>query len=487
MLPPLQLKIKGGITLSLPASLECMSTFIALEQEDWFEDEIKFVRSFIQPGANVIDIGASYGFYALTMAERAGENGKVWAFEPADLPFSHLTESIRLNHFNNIYPEKFALTDTPGNVTMNIVKDSENNFLSSKNFTNKSSGEETVVSLSLDSAMLKYNWENIDFLKIDAEGEEINIFKGGQNFLERESPLIMFEIKHLDKKLLQEVLTKYSYNFYQLVPGLNILVPFDFKVSQEPFLLNLFCCKPDRANILEKQGFLLLNRQDNIEIPVNNDNYWLQRMEALKFSEELLSNWRNYLQNNSPSSFFYRRALNYFFLAHANQYQAVTRYNCLKMAHNQFYYMENLAGNICQQQTLVRIMADLGLRTGASKLIKIIIKQLIELPGIPLNEPFIPASPRFEQIEPQGRLLEWCISALMEKGEKLNYYSSFFAEQNPLFHLEGMKIMGFQGPEMERRRQLLNLKYKIWAKPELNNIITENSDNNLNADFWINY
>jgi tetratricopeptide (TPR) repeat protein len=81
--PSIEVSVRGGIRVCLPDSLESMSTYILLEQEDWFEDEIHFIRKAVTEGMKVIDIGANYGLYTMNMARAAGPSGRVWAFEPA--------------------------------------------------------------------------------------------------------------------------------------------------------------------------------------------------------------------------------------------------------------------------------------------------------------------------------------------------------------------------------------------------------------------
>lgn len=54
---------------------------------------------------------------------------------------------------------------------------------------------EAVPMVTLDSCVLRYEWSDIDFMKIDAEGEDANIIGGGKRFFEELSPLIQYEIK----------------------------------------------------------------------------------------------------------------------------------------------------------------------------------------------------------------------------------------------------------------------------------------------------
>ena len=67
--------IKNNISVIAPDSIGLMTPFVLQEQNDWFEDEMKFMRHFIKPGMKIIDIGANYGLYTLTIAKLAGESG----------------------------------------------------------------------------------------------------------------------------------------------------------------------------------------------------------------------------------------------------------------------------------------------------------------------------------------------------------------------------------------------------------------------------
>ena len=77
MLPTTTLTLIDGVRVVVPDSLDLITPYVLREQQDWFEEEIKFLRRFLQPGQNVIDIGANYGVYTLSMAQAVGSNGHV--------------------------------------------------------------------------------------------------------------------------------------------------------------------------------------------------------------------------------------------------------------------------------------------------------------------------------------------------------------------------------------------------------------------------
>ena len=88
------LTLIDGVRIVVPDSLDLITPYVLREQLDFFEDEFPFVRQLLLPGQNVIDIGANYGTYTLSMARKVGANGHVWAFEPASSTAQLLAQGI---------------------------------------------------------------------------------------------------------------------------------------------------------------------------------------------------------------------------------------------------------------------------------------------------------------------------------------------------------------------------------------------------------
>jgi protein O-GlcNAc transferase len=96
------LKMVDGVLVVVPDSLDLITSYVLQEQQDWFEEEIKFVRRLLDPGDHVMDIGANYGVYSLSMAQAVGATGRVWAFEPASSTASLLAKGIAANGFTRL-------------------------------------------------------------------------------------------------------------------------------------------------------------------------------------------------------------------------------------------------------------------------------------------------------------------------------------------------------------------------------------------------
>lgn len=182
------LTIGDDVQIVVPDSLNLITPYVILEQGDWFEDEIRFVRKLLQPGNQVIDIGANYGVYTLSMARAVGSSGEVWAFEPATDTASYLADGIAANSFSNVRLMRCALSDRQGTANFSNNEFSETNALVHE--SSAAVAMEIVPLDTLDDCMDSNAWNRVEFVKMDAEGEEINIINGGARFFQSQSPLV---------------------------------------------------------------------------------------------------------------------------------------------------------------------------------------------------------------------------------------------------------------------------------------------------------
>ena len=161
--------IKGDVLIGVPPKLSQLTTWVLLEQEDWFEKEINFVRRLLKPGAAIVDIGANFGVYALTMAKLVAPNGHVWAFEPAREPQALLAQSMLHNGLTNLSLAPIALAAREGRAILHLNFQSELNSLVHTHGDSGVGAEEVPVS-TLDHQQAAFGWPPIDFVKIDAGG-----------------------------------------------------------------------------------------------------------------------------------------------------------------------------------------------------------------------------------------------------------------------------------------------------------------------------
>jgi len=446
--------MKDGVKVCVPDSLHLISSYVLEEQRDWFEDEIKFIRKIIQVGDNVIDIGANYGVYTLSIAKIVGPNGKIFSFEPASQTANILFNSIQINGFKNIVVEQKGLSDETGFVSLSINTNSElNSIFRDSNHTGPS---EIIEITTLDMYMEVFKGREIDFVKIDAEGEESNIIKGGFTFFQTKSPLVMFEIK-AGKEVNMDLISQFDlldYKTYKLVPGLNILAPWIKDDIADGYLLNLFCCKSDRATLLSNRGFLIYDESDLTE-PLNkithempfNNKYFLN----LPYAAYLIENWQKKSILIDP---LLTKSLNLYQISKSAN-TANEKYQALLLA---FYSMRTLCEIDCSNlrlSTLARIAKELGNRVVAVKSLDTLINNIINTKIILISEPFLLPSGTDEINDDKNETTNFIWSSLLICLEKNQYFSSFYSGNTSLRRLETIIATGFFDDEIVRRRDLI--------------------------------
>ena len=482
-------RIAGEVVVQVPNSLELITPYILREQENWFEDEIKFLRKLIRPGARIIDVGANYGTYTLSLARIVGDRGHVWAFEPAGSTAGCLRASAALNRLNNISVIQSAVSNRTGKARLHLEKNSElNRVVAAK----EGPGEEINLT-TLDRCQTELGFGKIDFLKIDAEGEEKNVVLGGKQLLTAQSPLIMFELKHGDTVNLPLIgqFRDMGYAVYRLVPGLDLLIPFGNEEEPDSYLLNLFCCKEDRALELEKAGWLIRRLPESAMLPGDEirDSAELEAdYFALPFARTLRNQW---LARRGPGTDAEAesaaKAIQLYFLAHSINYRPDERYAALKGCLESLERLTASRSRFTYLSTYIRVAAEMGYRGRAARAVPVILDQLrdiVPLEQASFNEPFLPASRRFDRLDPQQHINNWFLGALGEASEILSAYSSFYTGDKTLPNMELLRKYGFQSPEMERRRQLIRMRHGMQDAPEPSPLLAEYSEFNLNPELW---
>jgi FkbM family methyltransferase len=249
--------LPDGVKICVPDDLLVLTRWVLEEQGDWFEDELRFVRSWFPEGGSAVDVGANYGCYTLSLAERCGPSGRVTAFEPCSQVVECLKQSIEVNAFGQVTIEQAAVSDWTGVGWLRHLGTSELSELSRVR-VGECAGESVEV-VSLDDYYRSDARRGLpDFIKVDAEGCEQTVLQGAEWLLSACSPLVMVELIHSGKLNvgLCEALRQRGFDLYRLVPGLMLLAAFDDSVAADPFQMNVFACRADRAEELRRSGHL---------------------------------------------------------------------------------------------------------------------------------------------------------------------------------------------------------------------------------------
>ena len=462
------LRFADDIAVVVPDDLNLITTYVLQEQGDWFEDEIKFVRQLLQRKQKAIDIGANYGIFTLTIAKAVGDEGQVWAFEPASTTAAFLEESIAANQWHHIIVDKSALSDHEGSANLSLNENAEFNEIIRGNLP--AGSFETVRLTTLDAAMAYHGWQGIDFIKIDAEGEEEAIIRGGRHFFHTESPLIQYEIKASQNVNLglAQAFKSIGYDSYRLVPGLGMLVPFEPQGLVDGYLLNLFCCKPDRAEILAATGWLihspdfassesasdLLTRLQ--ALPAHG---WDQTLNKRPYGSFLMPHWLQ--ATPSQASRLMETVLALHAVAVDNDYEKCDRFHALRLGTGLLVDLCNKQPTPTRLMTLSRLARAFGARTVAVLALNGLLEGLKSRQGIDLSEPFLVASAYFEATDPQRSVADWFVACAIEELERNAYYSSFYSGAASIERLERSQRTGYGSPEMSKRLALAKRRFAL--------------------------
>lgn len=439
--------LNDGTEICAPNQLNLMSNYVLREQGDWFEDEIHFVRNFIKPGMVALDIGANYGLYSTAIAKKLGDNGKLWCFEPTPNTANALRSTIERNALTKqVEIIESGLSDHIGEATFYVSPNAELNSLSSDNVN--SADSLTIKLLTLDHCNREYNWQTIDFIKLDAEGEEANILKKATETLENCSPLIMFELKH-GRQINHSLISDFNalgYKSYHLIPGLNIIVPLNLSVPVDTYLLNLFCCKANTAEKLEQEGYLV-SASEALKGKVNAeyDNFF-SKIPSFKNQESRSINDQDY-----------REALNAYISYCDKSLNKKDRYQYLLFAFDIVKkVLKKGESKIDRLSTYARIAFDIGQRKVGLQICDYVITKHLQNPNpITITEPYIPINQAFESINQKQQENAWLLASFVDQYIRKHAYSCYFTNDLAIPYFNVLRELGFMSSDMEKREQVL--------------------------------
>ena len=146
------------------------------------------VRQLVQPGNVVFDVGANKGVWTDVVLAHT-KDVTIHAFEPSKAVYQYAACHPRPN---NIKLNKMAVADVD-DPDMTFYE-CEKNFEWSCLLKQDNHTPIQVVCTTLDTYCEKSGVEHIDFLKIDVEGAELQVFRGAKRLLtERRVTYMQFE------------------------------------------------------------------------------------------------------------------------------------------------------------------------------------------------------------------------------------------------------------------------------------------------------
>ncbi|MDT5269284.1 MAG: hypothetical protein QOH49_1470 [Acidobacteriota bacterium] len=180
-------------------------------------DTTAAINRLCRPGMTVVDIGANVGCHALRFGKLVGAAGRVVAFEPMTWARAKLVRNIELNGFSNITVEAVALSDSAGSREAYF----RSSWQSGEESDPESLRRDTITFDTLDAYAERNNISRVDLIKLDVDGHEFKVIRGGARTLAAHRPLILIELgPHLlagagdDIAEMVEFLSSLGYKFF---------------------------------------------------------------------------------------------------------------------------------------------------------------------------------------------------------------------------------------------------------------------------------
>ncbi len=155
-------------------------------------ENYRFLKSALRTGDVILDIGAHVGVYTVAMAELVGETGKVHAFEPSPVSFSHLERVVRMNRREKrVALNRMAVSKQAGtawfyihgrrtSVSNSLVDDSQDDCVSIE-----------VGLFSVDGYKRALGLARIAFVEIGAEGAAGDVLLASEGMLASDRPRLI--------------------------------------------------------------------------------------------------------------------------------------------------------------------------------------------------------------------------------------------------------------------------------------------------------
>jgi FkbM family methyltransferase len=172
----------------------------------YLETEMLGLRDLVRPGSVCVDVGAAAGLYTLVMSRLAGPAGQIHSIEP--LPFARPVWSriLAARAAANVHHHELALAAEPGGGVMSVpigrfgpvtgrsfLTGGAHDLGSNAEFAQHSNVDVPVSTLDCLSAAAGLT--RLDFIKIDTEGAELQVLKGGERTIKEFSPALLVEIE----------------------------------------------------------------------------------------------------------------------------------------------------------------------------------------------------------------------------------------------------------------------------------------------------
>jgi FkbM family methyltransferase len=248
-----------------------------------YEPEVtNILSSLVKPDDVVLDVGTNFGWYTTLFAKIAGTGGKVHSFEPSPTTYEKLQKNIELNDCQNkVITNRCAVSDREGTTQINVFTKRSHACasLSTLGETDYQSFDTPLT--TLNRYISDRSIDRVDFLKIDVEGSELAVLKGGADLLSSPAaPPMMIEINDdtsgafgYGAEQIWDQLSGYGYDhFYAMTSGQKLERIHDVSGFKRLADVHMVHDKDEKVKSTEKSIFTHFNGVPGMAIAGKGDS-----------------------------------------------------------------------------------------------------------------------------------------------------------------------------------------------------------------------
>jgi len=153
-----------------------------VSQKEFESAEVDALLPLVEPDDMCVDVGANVGIYTVLLAKRAAA-GHVAAFEPVPLNRDLLRLNLTLNGIENASVAGTPLSEREGEVEFTVSADGA--FSSLRSTGRKPDARKLRLEASTLDRAFAAGGRRVAILKIDVEGAELLVLRGGEEILKR--------------------------------------------------------------------------------------------------------------------------------------------------------------------------------------------------------------------------------------------------------------------------------------------------------------
>lgn len=188
-------------------------------------------RRHFGDGVVAIDGGANIGVHTIEWSRHMYGWGQVHAFEAQEIVFYALAGNIALNNCLNARARLAALGERCGDMIVPRPDYMRPASFGSLELRQRENTESIGQHVSYDANhgakvpvvdLPSLELDRLDFLKLDVEGMELDVLRGGRTVLERHLPVMLIEMIKSDRASIETFLLELGYRSFDF--GIDILV-----------------------------------------------------------------------------------------------------------------------------------------------------------------------------------------------------------------------------------------------------------------------